>query len=111
MLLVATMRMLNRGTIKRRRRFCCVIQCSLPVYSNAKRSHATGTVTIPGYWIMTANIWVGRSALETWRAAPNDQTATASIRRANGFAQTKERLRHPVTARMRDMAPQERKAI
>jgi len=109
--LVATIRMLSRGTEKRRSRFEGVIQCSLPEYSKEKRSQATGTVTIPGYWSMMASIWVGRSALDTWRADPNDQTETASIRSAKGLAQTYERLRQPVTARIRVIQPPARKGI
>jgi len=88
-----------------------VIQCSRPEYSKEKRSQATGTVTIPGYWSMTASIWVARSALATSNAAPNDQMATASIRRANDFAPTYERFRHPVAARMSVIHPQVKKGM
>jgi hypothetical protein len=37
--------------------------------------------------------------------------AAASIRSAKGFAQTKERFRHPVTARIRVIHPQAIKGI
>ena len=99
------------GTKKSRRIFFFVIQCSRPEYSNANRSHATDTVTIPGYCSMTANICVGRSAQDTSRAAPNDQREAANMRRAKGFAQTEDRFRHPVAARMRVIQPQARNAM
>jgi hypothetical protein len=99
------------GIRKNRTRLRRVSQVFRPVYSRAKISHATGTMTMPRYPKASASIPMDRSADETSMAVLHAQMETAIMRSANGCAETYERFLQPVTARIAVIQPQAIKGI